>query len=76
MSDTPTRRITPAVALATEVLGEPLADWVTRRRTLGQSWDRLSRDLARETDSKCVFSRELLRHHFGHIPREPERIPA
>jgi hypothetical protein len=59
-----------SIALASEVLGEPLVEWVKRRRTLGQSWDRVSRDLARDTDGKCRFSRELLRRHFNHIPRE------
>lgn len=60
----------PALTLATEVLGEPVEDWVTRRRTLGQSWARLARDLAKETNGKCRFSRELLRRNFGHIPSE------
>lgn len=70
MNEAPVTAATTAIALATEVLGEPLADWVERRRTLGQSWDRVSRDLSKATDGKCQFSRELLRRHFGHIPRE------
>lgn len=70
MNETPATPATTAVALATEVLGEPLEKWVERRRSLGQSWDRLSRDLSKATDGKCQFSRELLRRHFGHMPRE------
>jgi hypothetical protein len=59
-----------SIAFASEVLGAPLAEWVEERRTAGQSWDRVSRELARATEGKCKFSRELLRRHFNHIPRE------
>jgi hypothetical protein len=73
MNDTTTpSRQNPAVALASEVLGRPLQAWVVERRNLGQSWDRMARDLARDTDGKCQFSRELLRRHFGDIPRGTE----
>lgn len=63
---------TPTLALAAELLGEPLEEWVKPRREAGQSWDRVSRDLFRATGGRCQVSRELLRRHFGHIPREPE----
>lgn len=62
----------PMVALAGELLGKSLEDWVKPRREMGQSWDRVSRDLQRVTDGRCRFSRESLRRHFGHIQREPE----
>jgi hypothetical protein len=71
MNDTTApNRYNAAVALATEVLGQPLRTWVGERRKLGQSWDRVARDLTEETDGKCQFSRELLRRHFSDIPRE------
>lgn len=71
MPDTDTTD-TPTIALAGELLGMTLIEWVRPRREMGQSWDRLSRDLDRATGGRCRISRELLRRHFGHISREPE----
>ncbi len=63
---------TPTVVLASELLQQPLEEWVRDRRVLGQSWERMSRDLNRATDGRIDVSKELLRRHFGHIPKEPE----
>lgn len=60
---------TPTVALATALLGQPLEEWVRHRRTLGHSWDRMSRDLSLATNGRCAVSKELLRRHYGHISK-------
>lgn len=71
MPDTDTAD-TPTLALAGELLGKSLEEWVKPRREMGQSWDRVSRDLGRATEGQLKVSREFLRRHFGHIEREPD----
>lgn len=64
---------TPTIAYAELVLNvTDLADWITPRRHMGMSFDRLARELARATEGRCRVTGELLRRHFGHVPREPD----
>jgi hypothetical protein len=72
MQETDINPDTPTIALAGALLGVALEEWVKPRREMGQSWDRVSRDLHRATTGQVQVSREFLRRHFGHIQREPE----
>jgi hypothetical protein len=77
MQTTTHQRRSPSLDLATNALGQDVRAWVASRRSLGQSWGRIARDLteiveqARETSDtpQCTYSRELLRLHFGDIER-------
>lgn len=69
-------RSTPKIALAEQVLGQPLEDWLRPRRENGMSWGRLARELTHATEGKANVSYELLRRHFGHISRDPAKVPV
>lgn len=51
-----------------EIAGEPLAEWVRRRRSEGASWRRLERELRDE--HRIEISNVTLISWFGHDDRE------
>lgn len=56
---------TPTQRLASTLLGQPLEEWVARRRHAGMSWKTIADDLAASTNGQISVSRETLRGWFA-----------
>ncbi len=62
--NTPTPE-TPTQRLATHLLGEPVAEFVTARRAEGRSWRFVARDLYDATGGQIDVTYETLRSWYG-----------
>lgn len=52
---------TPSLRLATVLLGEPVGDWVIRRRRAGASWPAIAEALGLATNGQVALSAQYLR---------------
>lgn len=47
--------------LATQLLGQPVAQWIRARREAGRSWREIAADLDTATGGELVLTHEVLR---------------
>ena len=54
--------MTPTEQLAEMILGEPVRDWIEKRRARGTSWRFIARDLYESTSGRIDVTHETLRN--------------